>query len=56
VFTNRDTAKSVTAPVKIDTGKKKFDITSIKSSRQGETDQLESIQLGGSNTTLQFQN
>jgi hypothetical protein len=54
VFTNRDTSKSVTAPVKIEAGKKKFDTTTVKSSQQGDTSKLESIELGGSTTVLEF--
>jgi len=54
VFTSVDTAKSFTTPVKVETGETKFDETKVQSSKQGDTDQLKEIDLGGSKTKLGF--
>ena len=50
VFTNEDNGKSVTAPAKVETGNKKFDLTSVESN----SDQIHSIELGGTTTTVEF--
>jgi hypothetical protein len=54
VFTNVDSNKSVTTPVKIDTADKRFDVTSVETVQQGNATRIEDIQLGGSTTTLDF--
>jgi uncharacterized protein (AIM24 family) len=54
VFTNRENDKSVSAPVKVETGNKKFDVTAVKSTQEGDSATLQSIELGGSTTTLEF--
>lgn len=53
-FTNQDTSKSVTTPVKVETGDKKFDDTKVQSTKDGDVDKLEEIDLGGSKTKLGF--
>jgi hypothetical protein len=54
VFTSVDTSKSFTTPVKVENGDTKFDDTKIQSSKQGDTDQIQEIDLGGSKTKLGF--
>jgi len=54
-FVSVDTSKEVVSTtVKVDTGDKKYDVTAIDSSKQGETEQINSIELGGSKTKLEF--
>jgi hypothetical protein len=52
VFTDTENAKSVSVPVKVETGDKKFNYTSVESSNQDGMDQIKAIELGGSNTRL----
>ena len=53
-FTDANTSKSVTAPVKTATGDKKFDQTVVLPQNQNGVDTLHEIDLGGSTTRLQF--
>jgi hypothetical protein len=55
VFTNVDSNKSVTTPVKIETVDKKFASTSVESTQDGDTQHVTDIELGGSNTKLDFE-
>jgi hypothetical protein len=50
IFTNVETGKSVTAPVKVENATKKFEQTAVDSTG----DQIKSIELGGSNTMLEL--
>jgi hypothetical protein len=54
IFTDVETAKSYTTPVKVENGTTKYDETKIQSSKQGDTDQIQEIDLGGSKTKLGF--
>jgi hypothetical protein len=54
VFTNRDTDKQVTADVKVDTVEKKYEVTAIDSTKTGDVEQINAIELGGSKTKLEF--
>jgi hypothetical protein len=54
VFTNVDSGKKFTAPVKIENASKKFDQTAVDTTSKSGTDQIQSIELGGSTTQLQF--
>ena len=54
IFTDKRTHKSVTIPVKVETGEKKFPVTSVDSTTQGAAERIDSIQLGGSTTKLEF--
>ena len=54
VFTNVDTGKSFTAPVKVQTGSKKFENTAVDTQKQNGADEIKSIELGGSKTPLQL--
>ena len=53
VFTDSK-AKSVSAPVKVENGAKKFQYTSVDASKGGAVNTLNSIELGGSTTRLEF--
>jgi hypothetical protein len=53
VFTDAQNAKSVTSvPVKVENSDKKFNYTSVESTNQNGMDQINAIDLGGSNTRL----
>jgi hypothetical protein len=54
VFTDVETSKTFTAPVKIDNGGKKFNTTAVETTKGGDMDNIQAIDLGGSNTKLQF--
>jgi hypothetical protein len=54
VFTNEDTDKSFTAPVKVEDGSQKFDQTAVDTSAASGQNVIQDIQLGGSNTKLDF--
>jgi len=54
IFTDVNTAKSFTTPVKVETTDKKFDDTKVQSSKDGDSDKIEEIDLGGSKTKLGF--
>lgn len=53
-FTEVNSAKSFTTPVKVQTGEKKFDDTKVQTTRDGNVDKIEEIDLGGSKTKLGF--
>jgi hypothetical protein len=54
IFTDSQSGKAVTIPVKIDSGTKKYDSTTIDSTKQGDMDQIKTIKLGGSKDQVQF--
>ena len=54
VFTEELTAKSLTMPVKVENTDKKFGSTRVESSKEGDTDVVKEIELGGSTTKLEF--
>jgi len=54
VFTNVDSNKSVTAPVKIENVAKKYNVTSVETTMNGDAQHIDDIQLGGSTTKLNF--
>jgi hypothetical protein len=54
IFTDVDHEKSYTAPVKVETEDKKFPVTTVETGTEGNTDQIKSIELGGSTTKLEF--
>ena len=47
-------SKGVTVPVKTKEGSKKFDDTRVHSSKDGNTEKITGIELGGSTTVLEF--
>ncbi len=54
VFTDEHTRASFTVPVKIENRNTKFNSTALDTTKQGNTDQITSIELGGSNVKLDF--
>jgi hypothetical protein len=52
-FTDRN-SKTFTTPAKIESSDKKFDDTKVQSTKDGDTDRIEEIDLGGSKTKLGF--
>ena len=54
VFTDQKNFKSVTTAVKVQTGEKKFQHTAVDATKDGEVDKVNAIELGGSNTKLEF--
>jgi hypothetical protein len=54
VFTDVQSGKKFTAPVKMENAAKKFDMTAVDTTKQGDADQIRTIELGGSTTELQF--
>jgi hypothetical protein len=53
-FTDENSAKSFTTPVKVENSDTKFDDTKVQSTKDGDVDRLEEIDLGGSKTKLGF--
>src|SRR3954470_24169002 len=54
VFTDINSSKSFTTPVKVENGDKKFDDTRVQSVKDGAGDKINEIDLGGSKTKLGF--
>lgn len=54
VFTNVETGKSFTAPVKVQAGSKKFENTAVDTTSGNGGDKITAIELGGSNTQLEM--
>jgi hypothetical protein len=54
VFTDTNSSKSFTTPVKVETTEKKFDDTRVQSTKDGDVDKIQEIDLGGSKTKLGF--
>jgi hypothetical protein len=54
IFTEVDSSKSFTTPVKVENVDTKFDDTRVQSTKEGDTDKIEEIDLGGSKTKLGF--
>jgi hypothetical protein len=54
IFTSLSSGQSFTAPVKLDNSGPKYDATSVKTATENGAEVLKSIRLGGSNTTLEF--
>ena len=53
VFTDSK-QKTVSAPVKVETGSRKFAYTAVDASKDGSVDKVNAIELGGSTTRLEF--
>jgi hypothetical protein len=54
VFTSDNSGKSYTVAVKLDKSARKFDDTSVENTMRGNTEVIESIELGGTTTKLEF--
>jgi hypothetical protein len=53
-FTDVNSSKSFTTPVKVETSDKKYEDTRVQSKKDGGTDTIQEIDLGGSKTKLGF--
>jgi hypothetical protein len=53
-FVDENSSKSYTVPVKIGQADHKFDHTSVQSTSNNGVDNIQVIELGGSNTKLEF--
>jgi len=53
VFTDSK-SKTVTAPVKVGTGAKKYSYTAVDATKEGDVDKVNAIEFGGSTTRLEF--
>ena len=53
-FTNVETDKTYTTPVKVENSDKKHDVTAVDTSSQNGANQIQKIELGGSSTDLDF--
>ena len=54
IFTDVNTSKKYTVPVKVENAAKKFDYTKFETTGDGNSDTLKDIQLGGSTTQIDF--
>ncbi len=54
IFTDVTSSKSFTTPVKVENAEKKFETTRVQTTKDGEADKLQEIDLGGSSTKLDF--
>jgi len=54
IFTDVDTSKKFTVPVKIENAPTKFDYTTTEETNNGNVDVLKAIHLGGSTTQIDF--
>jgi hypothetical protein len=54
IFTDVNSSKTFTTPVKVEATDKKFDDTKVQSTKDGDTEKIEEIDLGGSKTKLGF--
>jgi hypothetical protein len=53
-FRNQDTAKMYTAPAKIENVAKKYSDTAVESVKEGDTEKIQAIDLGGTTQRLEF--
>ena len=54
VFTNVETGKAFTAPVKLQDSGKKHENTAVDTTKENGADKITTIELGGSSTDLQL--
>jgi len=54
VFTDVQSSKTYIAPVKIENNSKKFGSTAVETTNSGDMANIQAIELGGSNTKLEF--
>ncbi len=54
VFTEVNSSKKFTTPAKMEEASQKFDQTRVETTKQGETDILQEVDLGGSRTKVEF--
>ena len=54
IFTDVDSSKQYSVPVKVENAAKKFEYTKIETTNSGNVDTLKDIRLGGSTTQIDF--
>lgn len=54
VFTDVDSGKTYSAPIKIENASKKFDVTAVGTQKKSDADRIQSIELGGTTTRIDF--
>jgi hypothetical protein len=54
IFKDSQTGQEFTVPVKVENSGKKYDATAIESNKEGSTEKIMEIDLGGSKTRLEF--
>jgi len=54
VFTDVNSDKTFSTPVKVETVDKKYDATQVQTTKDGDADRIDEIDLGGSKTKLGF--
>ena len=54
IFTDVNNQKSITTPVKVEEGDKKANSTRVQSTKDGDTERIQEIDLEGSTTKLSF--
>ncbi len=54
IFTNVETGKTFTAPVKVQNATKKFSNTAVDTNNKNGSEQINAIELGGSTTKLEM--
>jgi hypothetical protein len=54
IFTDVNSSKTFTTPVKVVESVKKFDDTKVQSTKDGDSERIDEIDLGGSKTKLGF--
>lgn len=54
IFTDVDNGKQYSAPFKSGNAARKFDVTAVDAQKKADTDRIQSIELGGTSTILQF--
>ena len=54
IFTDINSSKSFTTPVKVENSDQKFDDTRVQTTKDGDGERIEEIDLGGSKTKLGF--
>ena len=54
IFTDVDNGKHYSAPFKSENAAKKFDVTAVDTQKKADNDRIQSIELGGTNTILEF--
>ncbi|SPE43517.1 conserved exported hypothetical protein [Candidatus Sulfopaludibacter sp. SbA3] len=53
-FTDENTDKAITVPVKVEQAPKKFEQTAVDTTKENGADHIQAIELGGSTNKLEF--
>jgi len=54
IFTDVETGKTYTAPVKLENATKKFGQTAVDTEKKSDVDHIQTIELGGTTTKVEF--